>query len=94
MEIVVFKSPRKKEVLFDKFTENNGCYLYWSRMCPHCHNEHKKILDNKTDIGADGVCGILGCSNKAKYFVEFYKYEASRRRINEQGTMLVSKIEN
>jgi CRISPR/Cas system-associated protein Cas10 (large subunit of type III CRISPR-Cas system) len=77
--LMIYKSKRGKEIVFDDFAEDDDFGGYWAELCPHCHNKYKGILKGKTDDGgtAGGTCSVRGCENEASYYVDFTKDDVS-----------------
>lgn len=78
MKVLQFTAKNGSQILFDDFTdERNEDYCgVWTRICPHCGKKYfGSLKDEHLDDCGSGTCSVLGCENKADYYVDFWEDE-------------------
>lgn len=60
-----------KEIFDDIVLEEKST---WTQVCEECA-ENSSELGHLEEIPINLICGVLGCNNEAKYYLDIYKKE-------------------
>ncbi|MCU4394868.1 MULTISPECIES: hypothetical protein [Acinetobacter] len=60
-----------KEIFDDIVLGETGT---WTQVCEKCAEKHSN-LGCLEEIPINLICGVLGCNNEAKYYLDIYKEE-------------------
>ncbi len=66
-----------KKVIFDDIVLEDKSI--WTQVCEECSEKYSE-LGSMDETPIDLICGVSGCKNEAKYYLDIYKVDFTNEK--------------